>query len=189
VELCSETFPRLLKPWAKVAFCVFLLTSNSFVLYMRVSCCYTYSRIEIMSTQNDYQHCLQKLATMPPRRKAALVRSLLPGIEAALISGQTLKDIWQALETEGLDVSYHTFQMAVWRAKRKRTANSGWGKKDDTSEPFAMGKREVEAVEARDPLANLKRLEENRPGFQWRGTQKLRNLVHGTEGSNDKDKR
>ena len=45
-------------------------------------------------------------------------------MEPALNSGQTLKDIWQALETEGLQVSYHTFQMAVWRAKRKQTAAS-----------------------------------------------------------------
>jgi len=142
-----------------------------------------------MSTQNDYQRCLQKLATAPPKGKAALVRSLLPGIEAALTSGQTLKDIWQALETEGLQVSYHTFQMAVWRARRKRTATSGWEKQDRTSEPQGLWQVGVDAVEERDPLANLRRLEENRPGFQWRGTQKLQSLVHGTGDSNDKNKR
>ena len=141
-----------------------------------------------MSTQIDYRRCLEKLATAPPKRKAALIRSLLPGIEAAVNSGQSLKDIWEALETEGLQVSYHTFHMAVWRAKRKRTANSGWGKQDKTSEPLGLGEAGVQAVEERDPLANLKRLEENRPGFQWRGTQKLQRLVHGREDSNDKNK-
>jgi len=141
-----------------------------------------------MSTQKDYRRCLEQLAATPPKRKAALVRSLLPGIEAALTSGQTLKDIWEALQTEGLKVSYHTFHMAVWRARKKPTANSGWGKRDETSESFAL-RGEVEAVEERDPLANLKRLEENRPGFQWRGTQKLQRLIHGTEDSNDKNKR
>jgi hypothetical protein len=142
-----------------------------------------------MSTQKDYRRCLEQLAAAPPKRKAALVRSLLPGIEAALTSGQSLKDIWEALETEGLQVSYHTFHMAVWRAKRKRTATSGWEKKDKPSEPQGQGDARVEAVEERDPLANLRRLEENRPGFQWRGTQKLKRLVHGTEDSNDKNKR
>ncbi len=83
-----------------------------------------------MSTQKDYRRCLEQLAAAPPKRKAALIRSLLPGIEAALTSGQTLKDIWEALETEGLQVSYHTFHMAVWRAKRKRTATSDWEKQD-----------------------------------------------------------
>ena len=142
-----------------------------------------------MSTQNDYQRCLQKLATEPPKGKAALVRSLLPGIEAALTSGQTLKDIWQALETEGLQVSYHTFQMAVWRAKRKRTATSGWKKEEKASNDCGLGQARIKANEERDPLANLKRLEENRPGFQWRGTQKVQKAVNGKEGSNDKNKR
>jgi hypothetical protein len=142
-----------------------------------------------MSTQKDYRRCLEQLAASPPKKKAALIRSLLPGIQAALSSGQTLKDIWEALETEGLKVSYHTFHMAVWRAKRKRTATSSWEKHDRTSESQRPGQTGVETVEERDPLANLKRLEENRPGFQWRGTQKLQRLVHGTEDSNDKNQR
>ncbi len=140
-----------------------------------------------MSTQKDYRRCLEQLAAAPPKRKTALVRSLLPGIEAALTSGQTLKDIWQALETEGLQVSYHTFHMAVWRARRKRTATSGWEKQDKPSELPGQRDARVEAVEERDPLANLRRLEENRPGFQWRGTQKLKRPVHGTEDSNGKN--
>jgi hypothetical protein len=142
-----------------------------------------------MSTQKDYRRCLEQLAAAPPKRKAALIRSLLPGIEAALTSGQNLKDIWEALESEGLHVSYHTFQMVVWRARRKPTATSSWRKQDKTPEPQGLGQAGVEEVEERDPLANLKRLEENRPGFQWRGTRKLQRLVHGTEDSNDKNTR
>jgi hypothetical protein len=71
---------------------------------------------------------------------------------------------------------------------RKPTAASGWGKQ----KPFeAQGLQEtkVETVEERDPLANLRRLEENRPGFHWRGTRSLKTLVHGVEDSNDKNKR
>jgi hypothetical protein len=142
-----------------------------------------------MSTQKDYRRCLEQLAATPPKRKAALIRSLLPGIEAALTSGQTLKDIWEALETEGLKVSYHTFHMAVWRAKRKRTAPSGWGKQDKSSEAQVLGETGVAAIEERDPLANLRRLEENRPGFQWRGTQRMQRLVNEKGDSNDKNKR
>ena len=47
----------------------------------------------------------------------------------------------------------------------------------------------VETVEGRDPLANLRRLEENRPGFHWRGTQSLKSTAHAREDSNDKNKR
>ncbi len=97
--------------------------------------------------QKDYRPCLEKLAGAPPTRKAALIRSLLSGIEAALHSGQSLKDIWEALGNEGLQMTYHVFHMTVWRARktrkptfhktvsrsrnaRKPTAARSWGKQD-----------------------------------------------------------
>jgi hypothetical protein len=68
--------------------------------------------------QKDYRPCLEKLVGAPLKRKAALIRSLLPGIEAALHSGQSLKDIWEALGNEGLQMTYHVFHMTVWRARK-----------------------------------------------------------------------
>src|SRR6266567_1604825 len=102
-----------------------------------------------MSTQNDYRRCLERLVTTAPKRKAALVRSLLPGIEAALSSGQTLKDIWQALEAEGLQVSYHTFHMTVWRARRKRTAASIWEKQEKPPDGRGLAEPGVNFTEGR----------------------------------------
>ena len=141
--------------------------------------------------QKDYRHCLDELAGAVPKRKAALIRSLLPGIEAALNSGQSLKDIWEALGNEGLQMSYHGFHKAVWRAERKRkpTAASGWGKQDKPSEAQGLRETKVDTVEGRDPFANLRRLEpENRPGFHWRGTRSVKTSAHGMEDSNDKNK-
>ena len=134
--------------------------------------------------QKDYRPCLEKLAGAPPKRKAALIRSLLPGIEAALHSGQSLKDIWEALGNEGLQMTYHVFHMTVWRARKTRnpTATCSWGKRDKPLDPQEPQGTKVEAVEERDPFANLRRLEEDRPGFHWRGTRSLKTLVHGTEG-------
>jgi hypothetical protein len=141
--------------------------------------------------QKDYRQCLDKLAAAVPERKAALIRSLLPGIEAALNSGQSFKKIWEELGSEGLQMSYHGFHKAVWRARKatKPTASSSGGKQDKPSEAQGLQEAKVETVEGRDPLANLRRLEENRPGFHWRGTRSLKTLVHGTEGSNDKNNR
>jgi hypothetical protein len=141
--------------------------------------------------QKDYRPCLEKLAGAPPKRKAALVRSLLPGIEAALHSGQSLKDIWGALANEGLQMTYHVFHMTVWRARktRKPTATSSGGKQDKPLDARGLQETNVETVGERDPLANLRRLEEDRPGFHWRGTRSLKTLVQGTEDSNDKNKR
>ena len=39
----------------------------------------------------------------------------------------------------------------------------------------------METVEERDPLTNLKLLEENRPSFHWQGTQSLKTLVYGAD--------
>ena len=88
-------------------------------------------------------------------------------------------------------MSYHSFHKAVWRARkmRKPTAASNWGKQDKPSEAQALPETKVEAVEGRDPFANLKRLEENRPGFHWRGTRNMKTPVDRAEDSNDKHNR
>lgn len=139
----------------------------------------------------EYQQCLDKLAAAAPETKSAIIRSLLPGIETALNSGQRLKAIWKALRKEGLQISYRGFHMAVSRARqtRKLTAASGRGKHDKS--PPTEGSQEITVgvVEERDPFANLKRLEENRPGFHWRSTRNVKTSVNEREDFSDKYKR
>src|SRR5260370_12601574 len=138
--------------------------------------------------KKDSRHCLDELAGAVPKRKAALIRSLLPGIEAALNSGQSLKDIWEALGNEGLQMSYHGFHKTVWRAERKRkpTAASSWGKQGKPSEAQGLREAKVDTVEGRDPFANLRRLEpENWPGFHWCGIWILKASSHGIKAYNE----
>ena len=140
--------------------------------------------------RKDYQHCLDKLAARTPETKSALIRSLLPGIETALNSGHRLKTVWEALRKEGLEMSYHSFHKTVSRSRKmkKQTAAGRWGKQSKPPEAQALRDKEVETVEERDPLANLKLLEEgNRPGFHSRGTQSLKTMVRGTDVSADKN--
>jgi hypothetical protein len=139
-----------------------------------------------------FRECLNKLAATPPRRKAALIRSLLPGIEMALRCGHGLKEIWVALEGEGLQMSYRVFHKTVSRSRnaKKRTAASSRGKQDKPLEAQGPQGTKVEAVVERDPFANLRRLEEDRPGFHWRGsTRDVKTSVQGTEDSNGKSNR
>src|SRR5467141_4562339 len=128
-----------------------------------------------------FRQCLNKLAATPPRRKAALIRSLLPGIETALRCGHGLKEIWVALEGEGLQMSYRVFHKTVSRSRngKKPTAASSWGKQDKPLDAQGPQGSKAEAVEARDPLANLRRLEENRQGFHWRGTRNGKTWMKG----------
>jgi hypothetical protein len=137
----------------------------------------------------DYENCLDKLAALPPETKSALIRSLLPRIEAALNSGQRLKAIWKALRKEGLQITYRGFHMTVSRARKMRKPTAGSRGKQDSS-PAAPGLQEtkVDTAEERDPFANLKLLEQNRPGFHWRGTRNVKTSVIGREDSSDKHK-
>jgi hypothetical protein len=138
-----------------------------------------------------FRQCLNKLAATPPRRKAALIRSLLPGIEAALKSGHCLRAIWAELEGAGLQMSYRVFHKTVSRSRnaKKPTATSSWGKQDRPLEAQEPQGTKGEAGEERDPFANLRRLEEDRPGFHWRGTPNVKTSVQGTDDSNGKSNR
>jgi hypothetical protein len=138
----------------------------------------------------SYQRCLDKLAAAAPETQSALIRSLLPGIEAALNSGQRLKAIWKALQKEGLQITYSGFHLAISRARKKQTASSGFGKQFKPPQAQGLREAEVKPVEERDPLANLKLLDkENRPGFHWRASRDLNALVYGTDVPTDKNKR
>ena len=126
----------------------------------------------LMSTPNRFRHALEKLAAEPPTTKTALMRSLLSEIEAALASGKTWKQVWQCLADDGLDISYETFRKLLQRVRKKaRTSAPRSGKSLEL--PGAYSQETVDRV-AHDPLVNVKRLAENRPGFHWRATPRLK---------------
>ena len=117
----------------------------------------------LMSTPNRFRHALEKLAAEPPSTKTALMRSLLSEIEAALASGKTWKQVWQCLADDGLDISYETFRKLLQRVRKKARMSAPPGEKAaEFPKAFA---RETAGGVARDPLANLKRLDENRLDF------------------------
>jgi hypothetical protein len=127
---------------------------------------------------------------LPRREPSRSFDPCFPEWKGRCARGHNLKGIWEALQTEGLQVSYHTFYMVVWRARRKRAAPSSRGKQTKPSEAKALWETEVKTVEERDPLANLKRLEEeNKPDFHCRGMQNVKTMVHGTNASNEKNNR
>jgi hypothetical protein len=116
-----------------------------------------------------YRQTLEKLAEEPPTTKTALLRSLLPQIQVALRSGKTLKQVWQRLSEDGLDISCETFCRLVRRARAKprpSAAPSG-----ESVEARATSIQATEGNNARDPFESLKRLEANRPGFHWQATK------------------
>lgn len=70
-------------------------------------------------------------------------------------------------------------------ARQKRPKANRAQQLGKTEGAGCVAARETEAhlSEGRDPFANLRHLEKNRPGFQWRSRQDLKTLVHGIEDS------
>jgi len=129
-----------------------------------------------ISTLNEYRSCLNELAGATPGKKAALIRFLLPSIEATLSSGQTLKDIWVVLENRGLGMAYRVFQMTVWHARRskKATAPRSWEKDYGSAPPNPGQQTDPLNVEGRGSAGKSKtlrreptlvRLARNEPSF------------------------
>jgi hypothetical protein len=139
--------------------------------------------------ENRYSRALEKLAAEAPRTKTALICSLLPEIEIALVSGKTRKEVWQRLADEGLDVTCKTFYTIIWRAGNKRRLTAAPARK---MRGLRVRNYEESAAGVRyghDPLANLRRVEESRPGFHFRGNQDLDVLVHGRRESREQSNR
>jgi hypothetical protein len=144
------------------------------------------------STPNLFRRTLEKFSDEPPTTMTALLDCLLPDIERALRSGKRLNEVWQRLSEDGLDISRETFCRLVRRARKKNrptAAPGGWGKDNRPSDSQRAPDEDIPTLEPRDPLANLKRLEANRPGFHWRATPRRSAPARETEESNDEVKR
>ena len=121
------------------------------------------------SSPHFYRQTLEKLAEEPPTTKTALLRFLLPQIQVALRSGKTLKQVWQRLSEDGLDISCETFCRLIRRARAKPHASAALSEK--SVEALSASTQAAASGVVRDPFANLKRLEANRPGFHWQATK------------------
>ena len=114
-----------------------------------------------------------------------------PEIQASLQTGRNLKEIWGALQLDGIIMSYDQFRVYVSRTRkrlarrpalapafleRKRTSGFNWSPFPDTGVtrqelppmPNTAGSDEGKATEKWDPLANVRRSEANRSGFHYR---------------------
>jgi hypothetical protein len=132
-------------------------------------------RREAEKTAQDLLN-LRRLSTTPPQTKIGLVLWAWPEIQASLKSGRRMHEIWEALQLDGLEMSYGQFRTYVWRI-RKRTSGSTAGQPQAempsaTPAPVssAPATNPTESpMQVPDPLANIRReLEKKRnSGFVY----------------------
>ena len=139
--------------------------------------------------ENPYSRALEKLAAEAPRSKTALICTLLPEIEIALASGKTRKEVWQRLADEGLDVTCKTFYTIIRRARNRQRVTAAPERKMQRLRARKGGESAAEVRHGHDLLANLRRVEESKPGFHFRGNKDLAVLVHGRRESREQSNR
>ena len=121
---------------------------------------------------------LRALARKKPRTKAGQVRQAWPEIRALLDAGHTLKDVCAWLNEIGVEIGYARLSDYVNQLRRAQTDTSDsrsvlqTGRPPALPTPQAVDSVRIEQIPAKpDPLANVRRSQTKRPGFQFRAAE------------------
>lgn len=121
---------------------------------------------------------LRALARKKPRTKAGQVRQAWPEIRALLDEGHALKDVCTWLNEIGVEIGYARLSDYVNQLRRAQTDTSDSRSVLQTAPPAAPETPQAvdtvrsEQVPAKpDPLANVRRSRDKRPGFQYRAAE------------------
>jgi len=119
---------------------------------------------------------LKALRESAPRTKSGRVVWAWPEIQASLASGRKMHEIWEALQFDGIEVSYGQFRTYVWRI-RKKGVPTAVNATASVIAPSSDGGRvptptvvpaSPSAVNLRDPLANTREAKRKRMVFDYR---------------------
>jgi hypothetical protein len=116
---------------------------------------------------------LNALPESAPRTKSGRIVWAWPQIQASLDSGRTMHEIWEALQLDGIEMSYGQFRTYVWRIRKKMPTTSGAVNPTavNTSRSHVVSTPSPEIPTSstrRDPLANIRESEANRQVFDYR---------------------
>lgn len=115
---------------------------------------------------------LDALAHNLPASKRALIRLLWPKIKASLDVGHTVREVLEKLRLDGIQLSYPSLCRYVveFRQIEPGTAESSTAQR-------LQEKSGRPDQQPRDPLANVRRLtQEKPPGFRYPGTMSEKEL-------------
>jgi hypothetical protein len=122
----------------------------------------------------DLPH-LRALPEAAPRTKSGRIVWAWPEIQAGLASGRKMHEIWEALQLDGIEMSYGQFRTYVWRIRKKglpapvgATASDMAPSSDAGSVTLRITPSSRSTVGAHDPLANLRESERRREVFDYR---------------------
>jgi hypothetical protein len=116
------------------------------------------------------ENYLTALVGERPKTKAGQVQWLWPQIKAALVAGHKIRQIWECLADDGLDITYARLRYYIARFKRQESHGVPMPTRDRSHQPSrtATSNPQVKSEgTGRDALANLRSRLNHRPGFQF----------------------
>ena len=111
---------------------------------------------------------LRAISDQLPRTRIGILRNLWPTIETCLDAGHSLRDIHESLRLDGIEMAYSTFCWAVGALRQRGPVVAE--RESRSTAPHTAGEINRQKGAADDPLDNVRRLSERRPGFDYRGT-------------------
>jgi hypothetical protein len=111
---------------------------------------------------------LRAFAEQMPKTRIGILRALRPTINDCLTVGHSLRDIHKTLHLDGIEMPYSTLCRIVAMLQPDVQPKAERGPKQPAA-PDRPGERSVKLAPV-DPLRNLRRLSEHRPGFEYSGT-------------------
>jgi len=106
---------------------------------------------------------LAEFAAEVPKRRIGVIRHLWPSIRACLDAGHSVRAVQARLNADGLSIPYSTLCWAIASLRKSGPAN-------ERPAPPRVGEMKIPKPAGNDPLANLHRIVQNRPGFDYNGT-------------------
>lgn len=113
---------------------------------------------------------LRAFTTRPPKTRVGMVRLIWPTLKACLDAGHSLRDIHQMLRLDGVQMAYSTLCWAVAELRHPPATKTGGAANAGATAHAHRGETAGRTGPALDPLHNLRRLQSERPGFEYRGT-------------------
>jgi hypothetical protein len=120
---------------------------------------------------------LKALPESAPHTKSGRIVWAWPEIQASLAGGRKMHEIWEALQLDGIEMSYGQFRTYVWRIRKKGVPEAMSATASASVAAPASNAGSVQpriapspqsAVRVHDPLANLREGEKKRDWFDYR---------------------
>lgn len=114
-------------------------------------------------------HYLAALVLQTPKTKSGQVQFLWPQIKSALRQGHTIREVWESLSRDGLELSYSRLRYYVARLRRRDASCADIPVRQTRGADIAAAPepRDHSISGDNDPAFNLRNRLNNRPGFHW----------------------